>query len=141
MTGLLFSSQKKVNAGIFLVRVVTGVIILKYGLQVFDKVQIGNYTQWLSDIHFPLPRLMTYVGKATEFIGSILLIIGLFTRLSSIILVIDMLVVTFVMGKANLFGDEQGSFLLMLLFLTFLFIGAGKWSIDYYLLDKNNMKN
>ena len=69
----LLYSKNNWNGGILLIRIMTGIFILKYGLELFDKNQINNYTAWLTDVHFPMPKFMTYVGKATEFIAGILL--------------------------------------------------------------------
>jgi putative oxidoreductase len=132
----LLTSQGVWDKGILLVRVMTGLIILHYGLELFNPSKMSGYQQWLTDIHFPMPLGMARLGKATELAGGGLLMIGLFTRLISIPLIITMSVVTFIMGKGNIFADEQLPFLLMLLCLVFLSAGAGIWSLDYLLFDK-----
>ncbi len=132
----LFNSFGEWHTGILLVRIMTGLITLHYGLELFNPDKMLGYQQWLTDIHFPLPVLMARVGKATELAGGGLLMIGLFTRLISIPLIITMGVVTFIMGKGNIFADEQLPFLLILLCLVFLSAGGGIWSVDYLLFDK-----
>ena len=119
-----------------LVRIITGVIIVKYGLGVFDKGHMEGNIAWLKEVHFPLPSFMAYVGKYTELIGGILLIAGLLTRIVSAALIINMSVIVFVMGTGKILEEEQMPFLLLLLFATFLFSGGGKWSLDNALYQK-----
>ena len=132
----LISSLGLWHTGILLVRVMTGLIILHYGLELFNPDKMTGYQQWLTDIHFPVPFLMAWLGKATELAGGGLLMIGLFTRFVSIPLIITMGVVTFIMGKGNIFADEQLPFLLLLLCFVFLSTGAGIWSLDYLFFHK-----
>jgi putative oxidoreductase len=114
----------------------TGIIIAYYGLEIFNKEHMHGNVQWLSDIHFPLPFIMAYIGKGIELVGGVFLILGLLTRLSCIALIADMIVIIFIMGHGKIFGDEQLPFLLMLLFITFAVNGAGKWSIDKVIFDR-----
>lgn len=114
----------------------TGIIIANYGLEVLSAKHMKGNVHWLTDIHFPLPFIMAYIGKGIELIGGIFLILGLLTRLSCIALIADMIVIIFIMGHGKIFGDEQLPFLLMLLFVTFLITGAGKWSMDRIIFDK-----
>jgi putative oxidoreductase len=117
-------------------RVITGIIIAKYGLEVFSHDKMKGNADWLTDIHFPASVFMAYIGKGTELVGGILLVFGLVTRFASIALVVTMTVVIFIMGKGNIWGDEQLPFLLLLFCVSFILGGAGKWSLDYLLFDK-----
>ncbi|MVT45056.1 DoxX family membrane protein [Chitinophaga oryziterrae] len=132
----LFTSSLYFDKWLVILRVITGIIIMKYGLEVFSKDHMQGNTAWLKDIHFPLPSFMAYVGKTTELLGGIFLILGLFTRVVSILLLINMSVITFIMGNAKILGEETLPFLLLLLFATFFFAGSGKWSLDCLLFKK-----
>ena len=134
----LLSSNAIFKNWLILIRIITGVIITKYGFEIFSHDKMHGNVAWLSDIHLPAPFFMAHLGKATELIGGVMLIAGLFTRLVAIALVINMAVITFFMEKGDVWGDGQLPFLLLLLFLTFFFCGAGKWSLDYLLFDKKN---
>jgi len=126
----LFSSSLYLDKWLVILRAITVIIIMEYGLEVFSKKYMEGNTAWLKDIQFPLPLFMAYVGKTTELLGGISLIPGLFTRTISILLVINMSFITFIMGNAKLPGEEILSFLLLLLFAAFFFAGSGKWSLD-----------
>ncbi|SHN36853.1 DoxX family protein [Mucilaginibacter sp. OK098] len=134
----LLSSNAILKNWMILIRIIIGIIIAKYGLEIFNHDKMKGNVAWLTDIHLPTPVFMAYLGKATELIGGGLLIIGLCTRLASIALVINMAVITFLMGKGEIWGSDQLPFLFLLLFASFIFYGAGKWSFDYLLFDKKN---
>lgn len=122
--------------GISIIRILVGLMMAYHGIETFDAEKMSNYSKWLTDLHFPYPTLMAYLGKGTEFFGGVLLALGLFTRLVIPPLSITMLIISFFMGKGKIFTDDQHPFLFVLLFLVFLFVGAGKWSLDYWLFDK-----
>jgi putative oxidoreductase len=130
----LMVNENLFSNGLILTRVATGIIITTYGVEIFVANQVNGYTQWLTDIHFPFPRVMAYLGKLVELVGGICLTLGLFTRFVMIPLVMTMAVITFIMGDGNFRSD---SFLLLLLFMTFLFTGSGKWSMDQVIFSKN----
>ena len=125
--------------GTIVIRILAGIIITKYGLQVFDEDGMNGYTGWLKDIGVPAPKAMAYIGKWAELLGGISLILGIFTRWLMIPLVLTMAVIIFVMGKADPIGDDQHPFLLLLIFLFFCLAGPGKWSLDYLFFDAKKL--
>ncbi len=123
--------------GIALVRIMAGALIIRYGLEFFSHDAILNIASWLGpDHHFPAPVFMAYVGKFAEFFGGVLLILGLFTRAASLLLVINMTVITFLIRKSLIFGEDEHPFLFLLLFAVFFLTGPGAWSLDQWLSDK-----
>jgi putative oxidoreductase len=126
------SSPYKVHVGLALVRIITGVLMIYHGLELFDAEKIKGYGQWLSDLTFPAPVLMAYLGKGAELAGGIMLVLGLFTRSAALLIAIAMLTVCFLMGKGKVFTDDQHPFLFVLLAVLFFFTGPGQWSLDYF---------
>lgn len=113
--------------GLTLVRIIVGGIIISFSFEMFDPENMKGYTEWLDKVNMPAPSLMAYVGKVAELVGGVLLVLGLFTRLASIPLIITMFVINFIMSNGDL---RNTSFLLLLLFAVFLFAGGGKYSLD-----------
>ncbi|HEX7847650.1 MAG TPA: DoxX family protein [Chitinophagaceae bacterium] len=120
------------ETGSVILRVMAGLTIFKYGLEIFSADKMNGYADWLTDLKFPLPAFMAYAGKICELAGGIFLAIGLFTRISAVALVITTFVIAFVMGEPE-FLAADGVVLLMLIFLHFLLTGPGKWSLDHVL--------
>jgi len=115
------------------IRLIVGLFMCYHGLEVFDRQKIEDYAKWLNDLHFPSPHFMALLGKGTELVAGVMLLTGFLTRVAVIALIITMLVITFFMGKGNIFMDDQHPFLFVLLFLVIFFTGPGKFSLDYLL--------
>jgi putative oxidoreductase len=131
----ILTSKGLWEAGAVILRVVAGLIIFKYGLEMFSADKMKGYIDWLTDLKFPAPEAMVYTGKICELVGGLLMALGLFTRLAAIPLLITMSVIGFVMGEPE-FLAADGSILLLLIFLHFLFVGPGKISLDHILFSK-----
>jgi putative oxidoreductase len=121
-----------------IVRIFTGILMLLHGRMVFDPgimksmaVSLGN------DLGLPFPLLMAYLAKGSEFFGGLLFALGFLTRIISIPLIITMAVATFGAHHGQITGDGEHAFLFLLIFAAFLFIGSGKWSIDYLVTKKH----
>lgn len=133
-----------------LVRIAVGVIFASEGIQKFldpDALGAGRF----AEIGIPAPDVMGPFVGAVEIVGGLLVLGGLFIRLASIALVIDMLVaiastkVPMLIGRGYfLFAEppstkhglwsmlhEARTDLAMLLACMFLFVvGAGARSLD-----------
>jgi putative oxidoreductase len=128
-------SQGTYYFGIDIIRIITGGIIISYGLEIMNSKKMAGYIEWLNDVKVILPETMAYIGKFSELIFGLFLLLGFLTRLSSIPLIITMFVVTFIMLKGEI---DSSSFYLLLLFTCFLFTGSGKISIDYLIRKKKS---
>ena len=126
------------HTGLGLIRIIVGAFMVYHGLEVFLHDKMVGYAQWLSDLHFPAPSTMAYLGKGSELVGGIFLLLGLFTRLAVIPLIITMGVIAFGMGHGKIWMDDQHPFLFMLLCLVFFFYGPGRFSLDKLLFKKND---
>lgn len=119
--------------GIALVRIMVGVMLIFHGLQLFETQDMGVFTDLLFNMSIPFPEAMAYTGKLVELIGGAFMILGLFTRLVTVLLFITFMFITFGLGEARIFSDNQLPFLYALISLLFFFTGAGRLSIDYIL--------
>lgn len=129
---MLFTNQAY-EPGLAIVRVFCGIIIIPFGMEMFNAETMAGYEQWLTDKSVPLPLIMAYAGKIAELLGGVLLIIGLFTRAASLFLMITMAVITFIMVGG---GIRDTTFILLLLYAVFLFTGGGRYSMDALLRKK-----
>lgn len=117
-----------IPVGIDFVRIFCGGIIFYFGLEIRNPEAMAGYTEWLTDVGMRYPAFMAQLGKFTELAGGLLLTIGLFTRLASLLLILPMAVVTFIMLKGDL---SNSAFFLFLHFVTFLILGSGRLSLDH----------
>jgi putative oxidoreductase len=93
---------------------------------------MARNAQFLGESHFPLPTLMAWLGKGSEFFGGVLLMLGLFTRLAIIPIVATMLLITFGMGHGKFWMDDQHPFLFAVLLTLLFFTGPGSFSLDVW---------
>ena len=84
------------------------------------------------------PEVSLVLTIFAEFLCAIFIIIGFRVKLSSIPLAITMLVAVLIVHIND--GRERWELPLLYLFgyLALLFLGAGKYSIDYYFFGKKN---
>lgn len=119
------------NIGLLLFRVVVGVYMITHGWQ-----KLSNFSTISAGFPDPLG-----VGSSAslalivfaEFGCSILLILGFFTRIATIPLIIGMVVASFVVKTPTSFNQVELSTLYLLLYVALTFLGAGKYSLDYVL--------
>ncbi|MGC6432470.1 MAG: DoxX family protein [Jejuia sp.] len=124
----IFLPTKTPHFGLDIIRIICGGIIFSFGLEILNVEQLTGYTEWLTDVGMPFPKIMVYVGKLAELICGLFLCVGLFTRFACIPLIITMFVVSFIMLDGKIRTEP---FYLLLLFACFFFIGSGKISVDY----------
>ena len=115
------------------VRLYWGVLFAQAG---WGKLQdLSKPIAAFGKLGIPYPELHAPLVAYTEFVGGILLAIGLFSRIASIPLIITMVVALIVAHNASL-GNIAGivseaPFNYMLASLIVLSFGAGKFSLDY----------
>jgi len=112
-------------------------LLLRLGLG-FLMIHIGyNKLTHFSEYE---PKFMNFLGMGStislalvvfaEFFCSLFIMLGLFTRLSAIPLIITMVVALFKSHNADFFGDGQAASLYLVGFLVLLILGPGKISVD-----------
>lgn len=119
--------------GIAVVRIMTGLLLIAHGWQVFEAGNQHSFTDLPFGISLPFPETMAYAGMLVEIIGGLFLILGLFTRLMAFLLFAIFMFLTFVIGEGRILAENQASFLYALIALVFLCTGAGRLSADYVL--------
>ncbi len=124
----MFQKVRFSSLGLALIRVLTGIILIKVGIEIFSKESMSGYVQWLTDLRFPLPKIMAYVGKLAELIGGVSFILGYGVRWSSVPVIVTMAVITFIMGEGSI---TDNAFLILMLAAVYLCLGSGGWSIDH----------
>ncbi|MDN4620260.1 DoxX family protein [Paenibacillus sp. PsM32] len=126
--------KRNVELGLFIVRVLTGVIFLLHG---FSKFQggIGGTTGFFQSIG--LPGFLAPVVAIIEILGGLLLILGLLTRIAGAALTVIMIgvLLTAKAGQPFMMGTEF-DYLLLFTSLQLALTGSALLSVDS-LLFKN----
>src|SRR5687768_10309940 len=103
------------SAGLFLIRIVVGALMIYHGWELFDTAKMDEYTTWDVFNGSALGSSLPYIGKAAELVGGILLLIGLLTRFAALILIGTMAYITFFIADGKVFSNDQHPFLFVLL--------------------------
>jgi putative oxidoreductase len=99
---------------------------------------LNKVTQFFVSLHIPAPGLNAVVVAYSELICGTLLVVGLFTRLATIPLIISMIVAILtarlsdIHGLFDLVGADEFTYLCVLIMLAL--IGPGKVSLDRLLV-------
>jgi putative oxidoreductase len=115
---------------LLVLRVVIGVIMIAHG---YSKVFGGISHVVGMVVHLGLPGWLAYPLAATEFLGGMLMIAGLFTRFVGVAMLIDMSVAIWkIHWHKGLTGQGGIEFPLAVAAIAFalIFFGAGSISID-----------
>ncbi len=127
----LFSAKYSagaVSAAMLVLRLGAGILMMHYG---YDKLtHFSEYQDKFINFMGIGKTLSLALVVFAEFFCSLFLILGLFTRLATIPLIITMCVVIFKSNGGKVFGDADNVPLYLLCFLVLLFIGPGRVSVD-----------
>lgn len=136
MSKFLTSSPVWESFAIAIVRIVLGVFLVYHGWEIFDDAKMNEYLSWDAFKKSSSGTFLVYSGKAAELIAGILLILGLFTRIASLLVIAVMLYISFGLGNGVIWYNDQHPFMFVLFGFLFLFIGPGTLSLDYLLFQK-----
>ncbi|WP_126599204.1 DoxX family protein [Dictyobacter aurantiacus] len=124
-------------AATILVRVIVGSVFLSEGLQKFlfpAQLGVGRFEK----IGILWPHVMAPFVGIVEISCGVLILLGLFTRLAALPLIIDMLVAISTTklplliehGFWNMAHEARIDFSMLLGSIFLLIVGAGSWSLD-----------
>jgi len=115
--------------GALLLRLVLALSMIVHGYgKVSTHAALHHFVHYV--VTLGLPYWLGYVSAFTEFVGGILVLLGLFTRLASGLIAINMLVALFTVGIHQGFGIYNYIAELAAIALMLCFYGAGALSLD-----------
>lgn len=118
-----------INIAVLVVRVFTSAMMLTHGGPKFMRLLDGN-------LKFGDPlgigsEVSFLLVVFSEFFCSILIIVGLGTRLATIPLIITMLVALFIAHGDDPISEHMNIIWYILAYITLMISGSGKYSLDY----------
>lgn len=122
-----------------IMRVVLGILFLAHGVSKF-QMGLDGVSGWFQSIG--IPGFMAYIVAPIELVGGILLIVGLFTRYVSILLILILIGAIFTAKlSAGLMGNGQSAgyeldlaFMVIALYLAVA--DRTRWSLDHLLFGR-----
>lgn len=118
-----------VSVVLLVLRITAGALMLTHGYGKFQML-LGGGPYKFADPYGLGETTSLLLAVFAEFVCSIFIILGLFTRLAAVPLVIAMLTAAIIIHKNDPIAVRELSMLFGAVFLTLAFLGAGKFSID-----------
>lgn len=122
------SKDSMTSLGLLIGRIVSGGAMLTHGFPKLQKLVNGNF-QFGDPIGIGAEASL-FLTVFAEFFLALLLIIGFKTRWVAIPLAFTMFVAYFIVHGQHAFGDKELSFIYLGFYLSFIFTGAGRFSVD-----------
>lgn len=134
----LFSTNinvKSLDFILLLLRIAVAAFMLTHGYPKLMKLLAGGEIRFADP--FGLGMYFSLVlAVFAEFFCSILVGLGIGTRLAAIPLIITMSVAAFIAHASDPFGRKELALLYLVVFVFLLFTGSGKFSVDYFISKK-----
>ncbi len=116
------------DLGLLVLRFLSGAVMLTHGFPKLQKILGG-------DLKFADPIALgqatsLYLSTFAEFFCAILVIIGLYTRLALIPLIINMSVAFIIVHAADDFATKEKALLFLGMFIVLFLTGPGRFSAD-----------
>ena len=118
------------NFALLVLRVAFSAFMMVHGYGKLQSLTAGGEIQFGDPIGIGAPASLALAVFA-EFFCSILLILGLATRLAVIPLIITMLVAVFIAHGGDDFGKKELGLHYLVVYLFIFIAGPGKYSIDH----------
>lgn len=130
------TNEEYLNLIVLVVRLTVAAFMITHGGPKLGKLLAGGEIQFGDPLGLG-PAISLVLVVFSEFFCSILIGIGLGTRLAAIPLMFTMLVAAFISHGPDPFRQKEMALLYFLIYLSLLVIGSRKYSFDY-LVTRNS---
>jgi putative oxidoreductase len=96
--------------GLTILRITVGIVFLVHGYQKLFHLGFHGVAAMFGHMGIPLPMVSAVVVTLVEFIGGILLVAGIGTRIAAALLAVDMAVAILAVHLKHGFGAQNGGF-------------------------------
>ncbi|MBK8518397.1 MAG: DoxX family protein [Saprospiraceae bacterium] len=128
---------KNIDYVLLLLRLGVGIFMLTHGMGKYSKLFAEGPIKFADPIGVGVTASLALAFFAEVFC-SILLILGLGTRLAAVPLLITMLVAALIVHANDGFGKQELPLMYSTIYLAIAIAGAGKISIDNWIYNKMN---
>lgn len=130
LKNLVYSKDRK-DLGLLLLRIGIGIAFIAHG---YPKLFMGGaegLAKGLAATGIPGGIFAAYLAGMAEFFGGIALILGIFFRSSTVVMAFTMLIaLVYHLNKGDAFIKYSHALESGILFISLIFIGPGKYSLD-----------
>lgn len=128
--------EKLTSLGLLILRLAFGLMMLKHGI---DKLQMfDTLAEKFADPIGMGPRMSLIAAIGAEVGCSLLLIIGLATRIACLPLAFTMIIALFVVHGAHDWDKKELAAVYLAVYVALFFTGPGQFAVDHIILRKKN---
>ena len=114
---------------LLLLRILVGGLLITHGYEKLNKIIEGDSS--FADPFELGESTSLFLTVFAELICSILVVLGLLTRLACIPIIITMLVAVMIVHSAGSLSEKELAILYLIIFYSIYLSGPGKFSFDY----------
>jgi putative oxidoreductase len=133
MRALLFggrgAASRPGDLGLLVLRVFVGAALaLAHGLGKIPPP--ARFVDGVAALGFPAPLVFAWAAALSEFLGGLLLALGLLTRPSALFVAFTMAVAAFGRHAADPFSSKEKALLYLVPAVALLLLGSGRYGVD-----------
>jgi putative oxidoreductase len=133
-------SPRQLSIGLTVLRVAVAAVFINHGRQKLFVYGFAGVTGAFTQMGVPFPGIMGPLIGLLEFFGGVALLLGFLTRPLAIGFVLDMLGAILLVQLKKGFSGFELEFLLLGSSLALALTGAGRFSVDALLADRQERK-
>lgn len=119
------------NLGLLLLRIIVGAsIALLHGVKKLPPSP--GFIEGVGKMGFPEPHIFAWAATLAEFLGGILILLGLGTRVAAFFVAATMTVAFFIRHAADPMAQKELALIYLGSSLALLFLGGGAWGLENY---------
>lgn len=127
------------SLGLLILRVGVALMMLCHGVPKLLLLLQGRGSQWMDPLGFG-STLSLLLCTFAEFGCSMAILLGLFTRLASFVLVVNFGVIIFIYDGGGIWPQSELPLLYLICFFTLLCTGSGPLSLDAFVRHRRNTR-
>ncbi|WP_276496478.1 DoxX family protein [Pontibacter litorisediminis] len=131
----VYQSANGIDAALLIARVAIAALMLTHGWPKLDMLFSGEPVQFPALVGLSAAGTLALAVFA-EVVCSLLVLVGLATRLAALPLILTMLAAVFLVHGADPFAQKELGLLYLLIYTMLLLAGSGRYSVDYLLQQK-----
>ena len=131
----IYENKKSMDMALLVVRITVAGLMLAHGLPKLEMLLSGDPVQFPAIFGLSAASSLALAIFA-EVVCSVLILVGLGTRLAVIPLIFTMLVAAFYIHGADPFARKEPAILYLLPYVLLLLAGSGKYALDHLLQQK-----
>jgi putative oxidoreductase len=130
--------EKLLQVGLFWLRNMVGLGIAHHGYGKIFGGHLDKFAESVSQMGFPMPMTFAWAAALSEFVGGILLILGLGTRFAAFFVFITMGVALFDHHRLDPLKVKELAAAYWAITGTLILTGPGQWSLDNLFISKRS---